>query len=149
MILPALSVRQPWASMIADGDKTIETRTWATQWRGPILIVASQKPDPHFRASETVGLPLGKALVVTLLAKCRPMTEGDEQAACCRLYEGAYIWKLKGLWPVQPFTVRGRLGLYDQYLQPEHLFGRDLYDGVAEYLDRSIAAGYRWRKGPS
>jgi len=43
-MMKALSVKQPWAGMIAAGLKTIETRTWATGYRGPILLVASKKP---------------------------------------------------------------------------------------------------------
>ncbi len=147
MILPALSVKQPWASWIADGNKTIETRTKATDWRGPILIVSPHKPDPRFERAETTPLPLGKALAVTLLARCRLMTRADEQAARCEIYDDAVAWCFKGLWPVTPFHVTGRLGLYDQYLQPEHLGGRDIYDEVQGYFDRAWAAGYRWRKG--
>ena len=33
----AISLKQPWASMIAEGRKSIETRKWATTHRGEIL----------------------------------------------------------------------------------------------------------------
>ncbi len=36
----ALSVRQPWASLIALGLKPDETRTFAVSYRGPIAIAA-------------------------------------------------------------------------------------------------------------
>lgn len=36
----ALTIRQPWASLIATGAKTIETRPWRTDYRGPVLIHA-------------------------------------------------------------------------------------------------------------
>jgi len=42
--MKALSVRQPWANLIAAGKKTIETRKWATDYRGQILIVSSKTP---------------------------------------------------------------------------------------------------------
>jgi|688.fasta_scaffold494623_2 hypothetical protein len=42
---PALSVKQPWAALIAAGLKTIEVRTWATRLRGPVLIHAAKIPD--------------------------------------------------------------------------------------------------------
>ena len=42
--MKALSLRQPWASLIADGRKTIETRTWRTHYRGPLAIHASARP---------------------------------------------------------------------------------------------------------
>ncbi|MFV0141025.1 ASCH domain-containing protein [Empedobacter falsenii] len=37
----ALSIKQPWASLIAHGIKDIENRTWKTSYRGKILIHAS------------------------------------------------------------------------------------------------------------
>lgn len=38
--MKALTVRQPWASLIAAGVKTIETRSWSTRYRGPLAIHA-------------------------------------------------------------------------------------------------------------
>ncbi len=43
--MKALSIKQPWAAAIATGLKTIETRTWKTKYRGPILIVAGRSCD--------------------------------------------------------------------------------------------------------
>lgn len=45
--IPALSIRQPWATLIAHGFKDVENRTWSTDYRGPILIHAgkSNKKD--------------------------------------------------------------------------------------------------------
>ncbi|WP_208738545.1 ASCH domain-containing protein [Bradyrhizobium vignae] len=50
-----LSVREPWASLIIHGGRNVETgavelkdvenRTWATSYRGPVLIHTSQRPD--------------------------------------------------------------------------------------------------------
>lgn len=39
--MKAISIRQPWAWLIANGYKDIENRTWRTLWRGTILIHAS------------------------------------------------------------------------------------------------------------
>ncbi len=36
--MKALTLHQPWASLIAWGDKEIETRSWSTNYRGPIAI---------------------------------------------------------------------------------------------------------------
>lgn len=41
--MKALSVKQPYADLIACGRKTIETRTWKTNYRGPLLICSSLK----------------------------------------------------------------------------------------------------------
>jgi hypothetical protein len=54
--MKALSVKQPWANMIASGKKTIETRKWPTDYRG----VLEDAADPAGRVcpgdSETGGL---------------------------------------------------------------------------------------------
>jgi len=41
--MKALSIKQPWASLIAHGIKNIENRTWKTHFRGRIYIHASAK----------------------------------------------------------------------------------------------------------
>lgn len=39
--MKALTLWQPWASLVALGAKTIETRSWSTRYRGPLAIHAS------------------------------------------------------------------------------------------------------------
>ena len=39
--MKVLSIQQPYASLIMLGFKTIETRSWATKYRGELLIHAS------------------------------------------------------------------------------------------------------------
>ncbi len=45
----ALSIRQPWAYLIASGIKTIENRSWPTKHRGPFIIHASKLFDEAFK----------------------------------------------------------------------------------------------------
>jgi hypothetical protein len=40
--MKALSIRQPWAWLIVNGYKDIENRSWATKFRGPVLIHAAK-----------------------------------------------------------------------------------------------------------
>lgn len=40
-----ISIKQPWAYLIACGLKDIENRTWKTKYRGKILIHTSSKSD--------------------------------------------------------------------------------------------------------
>lgn len=44
--MKALSIRQPWASLIAEGHKTMELRTRKTNYRGPLAIHASKQDSP-------------------------------------------------------------------------------------------------------
>lgn len=39
--MKGLTLYQPWASLVATGAKKIETRNWATKYRGPVAIHAS------------------------------------------------------------------------------------------------------------
>ena len=41
--MKALTIWQPWASLIACGAKQYETRSWATKYRGPIAIHAAAR----------------------------------------------------------------------------------------------------------
>lgn len=42
--MKALTLYQPWATLVAIGAKTIETRSWSTNYRGPLAIHASKNP---------------------------------------------------------------------------------------------------------
>lgn len=45
--MKAITVWQPWAQLLVAGKKHEETRSWATSYRGPILIHAAAKPAIH------------------------------------------------------------------------------------------------------
>ena len=45
--LYALSIKQPWAALLALGRKTVEVRSWRTHIRGKILIHAARVADPR------------------------------------------------------------------------------------------------------
>jgi hypothetical protein len=98
-----LSIKQPWATKILDGEKTIETRTWPTKYRGKILICVSQKPkiDPY-------GVAVATANIVT----CRKMVESDGKQACCEIYDRAWSWFLDDITPIVHFPIKGRLSLF-------------------------------------
>ena len=38
--MKAISIQQPFAALIANEQKKLETRTWKTDYRGPLLICA-------------------------------------------------------------------------------------------------------------
>lgn len=42
--MKAITLWQPWASLLAHGAKKYETRSWATKYRGPIAIHAAATP---------------------------------------------------------------------------------------------------------
>jgi len=77
--MKAISLWQPWASAIACGSKTIETRHWSTKYRGPLAIHAAKHFDKeeliYFAscwhwcgALEPIGLKMGgKNSIIDLL----------------------------------------------------------------------------------
>jgi hypothetical protein len=46
----ALSLKQPWATLLVHGLKTVEVRKWPTARRGPVLIHAARVPDERAQA---------------------------------------------------------------------------------------------------
>jgi hypothetical protein len=40
--MKALTLTQPWATLVAKGQKKIETRSWSTSYRGPLAIHAAK-----------------------------------------------------------------------------------------------------------
>ena len=105
MKLKALSLQQPYANMVASGQKTLETRKWGTKYRGPILICASRSG---------VGEPKGVALCLVDIGDIRPMTKADEAAAFIELYPRAQVWELSNRRLLkEPFPVKGALGLFE------------------------------------
>lgn len=43
--MKALTLHQPWASLVAIGAKRIETRSWCTNYRGPLAIHAGKSTE--------------------------------------------------------------------------------------------------------
>ena len=102
--MKAISLKEPWASLMLKGQKTIETRVWKTDYRGKLLLCASKKPESSIS---------GKAFATASLIDIRPMTKEDETPACCKIYDGAYAWILSDITAIKPFEVKGSLGLYN------------------------------------
>lgn len=61
--MKALSIRQPWASLIVSGSKDIENRSWPTKVRGRVLIHAAKgiTRDEYFNAA-AVALSINRSL---------------------------------------------------------------------------------------
>lgn len=104
-VMKALTLTQPWASLVALGVKSIETRSWATNYRGPIAIHAA-KGHPFKRGERfNIGafevecaqngaglllrgdslswpyrLPLGCIVATCHLAHVMPTWDGDNTA---------------------------------------------------------------------
>ncbi len=58
----AISLKQPWATLLVHGLKTIEVRRWSTPRRGRVLIHAAGVPDERAEAWRLVPAHLQEAL---------------------------------------------------------------------------------------
>jgi len=103
--MKALSIKEPWISLIANGEKTIETRTWRTAYRGRLLLVGSKRPEGEFS---------GMAACTAKIIDCRLMNREDAEAAKCPYIPGLYAWVLEDVKKLEePFPVKGSLGIYE------------------------------------
>ncbi|BBI34492.1 ASCH domain-containing protein [Cohnella abietis] len=80
--MKAITIHQPWATLIALGEKKYETRSWATKHRGPLAIHAGMKIDREACERESIkstlakhgytadNLPTGAIVAITNLREC-------------------------------------------------------------------------------
>jgi len=67
--MKALTISQPYASLIADGEKWVENRRWSTSYRGPLAIHAG-KGTQYLDRGELAAYPTGCVVAVAQLAAC-------------------------------------------------------------------------------
>lgn len=107
--MKALSLTPGWADAVFWEDKTIEVRTWKTDYRGDLLICASSRKQSGF-------IP-GMALCVVTLTYIEPF--GPQHCEAAGFEPGempakpSYAWHLDNLQWVEPFAVKGALHLFD------------------------------------
>lgn len=141
--MEAISVYQPWASLIALGDKTIEARAWPTKHRGELLICASARDCP---LEAGVVAPGGYALAVVDLVEVRPFTRRDLDAACLGEMSrpAGFAWVLANAREIEPFAVKGRQRLFD--VEPPFL--RPLPGASDAFTHIEFIAALRSRQQP-
>ncbi len=103
----ALSLLPEWAASICDGLKTVEWRTWKTDYRGELLICASSR--------KLKGLISGYALCMVNLVDVVPFTKKHLNGALMdEMPEPAgYAWIIDNVRLIKPFPYKGKLHLYD------------------------------------
>lgn len=81
----ALSIKQPWVTLLLAGIKTIEIRKWSTLIRGPVLLHAAKIPDlrpegwklitEEWKSMTEYG---GQVIGMAVLKECREYTTADQ-----------------------------------------------------------------------
>lgn len=141
--MKALSLIQPWATLIAVGAKAIETRSWPTEYRGPIAIHASKwlgadgrivNPDVRDCLEYCYLEPFCSVLTRAGIGRVRDLPSGAV-VATARLVDvvrtdgldvdplerefgnfapGRWAWRLDGVCRLAtPIPYRGNRGLWD------------------------------------
>ena len=73
--MKALTLTQPWATLVAAGLKEIETRSWRTSYRGPLLIHAA-KGFPRVAREQCFIEPFKSALIKAGISKPDQLPRG-------------------------------------------------------------------------
>jgi ASCH domain len=120
-VIKALSVRQPWASLIVAGVKNIENRSWRPHYRGRLYIHAGRRAHK----ASIRELPARNAHVIAYDAFADDLDNygliGSVKLIDC-VQNADSPWAIPGLWhwifenPVAfdtPVVCPGRLGLFD------------------------------------
>ena len=124
--MKALSLLQPWASLVAVGAKKIETRSWRTNYRGPLAIHASrgwtmesQDLCDRFRFNLETALPFGAIIATADLIDCMStsdltLTLTMKERAFGDYSPGRFAWILANVHRLDaPIHCKGRLGIWD------------------------------------
>ena len=91
--MKALTLYQPWATLVAIGEKKIETRPWSTNYRGPLAIHAGKNREWEYLINET---PFYKALSThPTVWHMQPPSPWGCIVATCELVDIARITELQ------------------------------------------------------
>ena len=123
--MKVLTIKEPWASLIINGYKKYEFRSWKTKYRGKILIHAgmSLEKDAAKRFSEYnleyyKGAIIGEATITDCilvdtkfneeLRKINPLVYARSN------HVETYAWKLENIKKYdKPINIKGKLGLWN------------------------------------
>lgn len=127
--MKVLTLREPWASLIGEKIKKIETRSWPTNYRGELYIHAGLTPIPKKNermnrlAKELNGtLHFGTIFVKCQLIDCIPIDEEyakhiketDPLCYDCGDYTpGRYAWILSDIEYIEPIQAQGHLSIWN------------------------------------
>ena len=130
--MKVLTIKQPWATLIMQGNKRFEFRSWQTKYRGELLIHAGKGIDKEAvkRLANYLPqeLPQGKILGKVTLVDCIKITHEfkDELLKENRdinkksSFQENYGWQLEDVQVFnEPIDAKGHLSLWEYDLENE------------------------------
>ena len=117
--MKTLSIRQPWAYLIASGQKDIENRTWKTSFRGKFLIHAGKKLDKDaYNILTDSGIklpPVEKLKFGGIIGKAE--ITGCVSESKSEWFNGPFGFKIERASETKFIPCKGRL----YFFEPSHL----------------------------
>ncbi len=129
--MKVITIKQPFATLIAEGMKEYEFRTWRTKYRGEILIHAGKGVDK--KAMEKFkdyhfNYPSGAIIAKVTLTDCVEIDDNMRKVLQAKnpLVYGSVIkhteWKgygfqLENVSKIDPIPINGKLSLWDYDLE--------------------------------
>ena len=125
--MKVITIKQPYASLIAEGIKEYEFRTWKTKYRGEILIHAGKGIDKKaidkfkcYNLKYPSGVIIAKAEItdcITINNKTRKMFQNKNSMVYSNIinnteWEG-YGFKLENIKKIEPIKANGKLSLWN------------------------------------
>jgi hypothetical protein len=122
--MKAISLWQPWASAMAVGLKTVETRHWSTSYRGHMAIHAAKRwTRDESEFAEAMGLPadlplgaivaFGELCAINRTETLRQTLSAQEQE-WGNYADGRFGWVFANIVALpEPVPFRGAQGLFD------------------------------------
>lgn len=130
--LKVLTLRQPWATLVAEGIKRYEFRSWKTKYRGKVLIHAGtgiDKEDMKKYKNMNLEFPSRKILAVVEIEDCLELDEelnnkiiSENNIAYGNKVRTGYAWKLNNIKKISyDKEVNGQLGLWNYDLEEKFI----------------------------
>jgi len=123
--MKVLTVREPWATLIIEGYKEYEFRSWKTNYRGKILIHAGKtlekdmsKRFEKYNLKYNCGCILGEAIITDCILVDEKLSDELNKRNSI-VYENSnhketYAWKLENIKKYdKPIPCKGKLGLWN------------------------------------
>lgn len=122
--MKVLTLKQPWASLVAEGIKQYEFRTWKTNYRGKVLIHAGagveKKELDRFKDLD-LDYPSKKIIAEVEIEDCLELDDNlnkkiisENNIAYGSKYRTGYAWKLKNVKKINvDKEINGKLGLWN------------------------------------
>lgn len=122
--MKALTIKEPWASLIVNGYKKYEFRSWKTNYRGKILIHAGMSIEKDMLGNiKDYNIEINKGAIIgeADLADCILVNEefDEELRNIDEIVYGNnhinnYAWKLENIKKYdKPIPIKGKLGLWN------------------------------------